>query len=462
MKQLLLIIILFSSLITTAQNSFNPSNQTWIIYSETIACESSSNTECYLVKYPGKNDFEIFNEKIEGFNYVSGTTYTIIVRQEIKQPPIKADESVFKYVLVKVVSAKNEQHSTTNSSSGTNSVTTTIDIDFETIKCESLSNKECLLVKEKNKKEYEIFNGCIYGFTYEAGNRYNLTVSINNNDYNLIKINKKELVNYNNSKISCTNNRNDNPVLNTNKNITEKPISYHSPLDEKKWFLRMMRENEGSIFEIEENVFSIIFNSFADRFKGTGSCNTFEGIFKTDTKTLFEVDDIVSGFKHCGTEKIEQLFLSRLKECDRFEIKEGKLQLSKQWQILLWFEIENNTKPTLTTANFTKKESELENSNLKESSSKSENTSSHLYENSKVEEMQKEIEELKKLILAQQKSEEEKSALLAKQKQEVENEIVQKQLAEKQKQDELKKIAAAEAAKAEEISKQKLAKQKEI
>ncbi len=353
MKYFFILLSLFIYFNLNAQETFNPDNQTWTINPETVVCDKSTNKECLLVKYFGRKEFKVFNDKIEGFQFEKGYTYTIIVKQEIKKPPINIDESVFKYVLVKIISKKdvtNKNILTPETSQNISSIITTIDIDYETVNCEYGTDKQCFLIKAKDQKEFEIFNGCVYGFTYEAGNRYNLTVKKNGSDYDFIKVNKKELVSYNTSKITCVNPRSSAPLASATTTAPAlNPNTYNSPLDNKKWYLKTMRENETSLFELDENVFYIEFNSFKDRLNGSGSCNTFEGIFKTDTKTSFNVDAINVGYKHCGTEKIENLFIDQLKKCDRFEIKDGILQLSKQWQIQLWFGPANISKTVLST-----------------------------------------------------------------------------------------------------------------
>lgn len=108
MKNILLVCLLtglfFFSKQTHAE-SFNPNPQTWVVDAETAACDNSDN-QCLLVKQPGRKEFEIYNEPIEGFNYEKGYTYTIVVKQQLKDPPIAVGESLFKYVLVKISSKK--------------------------------------------------------------------------------------------------------------------------------------------------------------------------------------------------------------------------------------------------------------------------------------------------------------------------------------------------------------------
>ncbi|MFN8237699.1 MAG: DUF4377 domain-containing protein [Chitinophagales bacterium] len=119
------------------------------------------------------------------------------MRQTLKQPPIQANESIYKYELVKVISSSDAKYNNTPVptpvSSGNAGAIVQLEIDYETIACESGSEKQCFLVKEKGRKEYEIFNGCIYGFTYEAGNRYVLQARKNGDDYDFVKVIKKNL-----------------------------------------------------------------------------------------------------------------------------------------------------------------------------------------------------------------------------------------------------------------------------
>jgi heat shock protein HslJ len=154
-----------------------------------------------------------FMTTLMDFNYEAGNTYTIWVREELKTPPIAADESMYKYVYVKTIAKKNisNQNNTTvkddisKPQSGMNfSKETTLVVNEEQIACEGNPDAKCLLIKKEGAKEFEIFYQGIDGFTFEKG--YRQTILVNERHianpmvkqtkpiYTLIKIISKEKI----------------------------------------------------------------------------------------------------------------------------------------------------------------------------------------------------------------------------------------------------------------------------
>ncbi len=450
-------------------------SEIWKVDATTTSCSLG---QCMLVKKAGQREFEIFEDVIEGFEFTEGNTYTLQVRQTLKQPPIQANESIYKYELVKVITSSDSKYSNISVPAPITSTgaIVQIDLDYGTIACESGSEKQCFLLKEKGRKEYEIFNGCIYGFTYEAGNRYILQARKNGEDYDFIKVIKKEFVEYNPTKISCVNQRNQSSSAtntsgtSTAKDIPATNIPTSSALD-KKWYLRKMKESEGSgqALTTDDNVMWIEISTFNDKLKGFGSCNNFEAVVRTDLVTSFQISKLTSGYVNCGYKKIEDLFYSVLQQADRFEIRNGNLILSKQWKYLM--ELTSNPNQKEETNTSTNYQPVALNSNTVQPASvqpvapvTSNNTSpvnvsaASITNNKEVDELQKQLEELKKQLEAkkqndaaeaQKKLEQEK---LLQQQQEAE--LAKQQLAEKQKQE--------EEAQKQKLEQEKLLKQKEI
>lgn len=419
--------------------------------------------QCMLIKKAGQKEFEIFEDVIEGFDFTEGNTYTIQVRQTLKQPPIQANESIYKYELVKVISSSDSRYVNTPAPSTAPTTNTgaivQIDLDYGTIACESGSEKQCFLLKEKGRKEYEIFNGCIYGFTYEAGNRYVLQARRNGEDYDFVKVIKKEFVEYNPTKISCVNQRNQSSAAtSTNgtspvKDIPATSIPTSSALD-KKWYLRKMKESEGSgqALTTDDNVMWIQISTFNDKLKGFGSCNNFEAVVRTDLVTSFQISKLTSGYVNCGYKKIEDLFYSVLQQADRFEIRNGNLILSKQWKYLMELTSDPNQKEETTTS--TNYQPVALNTNTVQPTpvppvapSTSNNTTASnvsaasTTDNKEVDDLQKQVEELKKQLEAKKQNdaaEAQKKLEQEKLQQQQEAELVRK--AEDQKKQELAEL----------------------
>lgn len=349
---ILIYCIAFSIKLSSAQ-TYNPTPQTWVINAETATC-STGNAECLLVKQPGKKEFEILDESIVGFTYEKGNTYTIIVKQELKQPPIGVGESIYKYVLVRVVSKKsaNSTNATTNSTTYTSSAQKIFEVNYETVPCEDDNSKSCLLVKEKGKKEFEILNATISGFNYKPGYSYIIAVkATNDGNYYLVNEISKKFVK--NTDAAFVPNENKEPVAveakpakttsTSGKIIVPTSIQASSTLD-GKWYLRKMKDELGASFNTDNNVMWIQINTFSDRMDGMGACNKFAAVVRSDLNTTFGVSKITSGFSKCGNQKIEDLFYDLLEQATRYEIKDGILSLFNQWNFLLGFVSDANNK----------------------------------------------------------------------------------------------------------------------
>lgn len=333
------------SLQTLKAQSFNAKPETWYVDAEKVPCDYYVN-ECFLVKQPGQADYEVYGDKIEGFEYEAGYKYTIVVKQTIKEPPIAAGESVFKYVLVKVVSKKSiapiktvVAPAVSNNNAGDK--TKIFEINFETVPCDAPDTKACLLIKEKGKTEYEIFYGSIYGFNYQEG--YNYTISVketSNGNYYFVNEISKKLIKAQLLQNAALNSNNNNTTgvtkTQSGKIIQPTSIQTDSKLD-GKWYLRKMKENDVSSIVTDDNVIWLDINTFNDRIDGYGSCNKFSAVVRSDLNTTFLVSKITAGGINCGNKKIENLLFQLLEQCNRFELKNGNLILSDQWNFLLGF-----------------------------------------------------------------------------------------------------------------------------
>ncbi len=467
---------------TNAQ-TYNPNPQIWVIDAETSMCENSNN-ECLLIKQNGKKEFEIFNESIEGFNYEKGNIYTISVRQEIKQPPIAVGESVFKFVLIKIISKKPVNNITTTASNSTvsNSTQKIFEVNFETVPCESDNSKTCLLVKEKGKKEYEILNATIYGFNYQPGYSYVIAVKeTSNGNYYLVNEISKNLIKNTSDAFNPMESIKEGTATKTpsGKIIQPTSIQTSSSLD-GKWYLRKMKESDSSSFVTDDNIMWIEIKTFNDQINGFGACNKFAAVVKSDLNTTFSIYKITSGYSSCGNKKLEDLFYDLLEQANRFEIKNGNLIISNQWNFLMGFTSNPDNKEDITTTytppSIVKNEEKiyassqpttikveekyvppLKTSTTNETVTSSQNNTSsktpvNIQETTNTDDaLDKEIEELRKQ-LEEKKMKAELAAQIAKQ---AEIDELKKQAEEKKIQDEL-------AAKQAEIEKLKFFKEKEI
>ena len=311
----------------------------WTVDAQRAKCEGATTMQCLLVKEQGKKEFELFYDKIDGFEYQEGFVYVIWVKQVPKTPPVPVNVSVYNYVLVKVVSKKstagysNTTEDVKKPLSGlTVSSTKTLVVNEEKATCSGIAENKCLLIKEPGKKEFELFYQDIEGFVFEPGYRQTILVSeryIPNAMvkeaqpvYSLIKVISKVAVNVENPAVNT-------PVSNTTQAKT--------PLD-KKWILRKMKDSDTTSYIIGDNAVWIEFNSGESRYTGNGPCNNYFGGFKSNLISSFQASVVASSKVYCSNMSLEELFFSLLQNADRYEIKDGKLILSKGERLLLVFE----------------------------------------------------------------------------------------------------------------------------
>lgn len=475
---ILSIMVIINLNISHAEDSYNPAPQTWVIDAETVPCENSSD-ECLLVKTSGKREFEIFNNTIEGFTYEKGSIYTIIVKQELKQPPIAVGESLFKYVFVKLVSKKtvvNNISATSSPAVVTGSKQKIFEINFETVPCESDQSKSCLLVKEKGKTTFEILDAVIYGFNFQPGYAYTIVVkeTANGNYYFVNEINKRFVAQTSTTYLPVSNtvaNETNNNVKNSTGKIIQPSSIQASAAIDGKWYLRKMKESEGSSFVTDDNVMWIQINSFNDRIDGFGACNKFAAVLRSDLTTTFDLSKLTTNYALCGNKKLEDLFYDLLQKANRFEIRNGNLILSDQWKFLLGFTSNPDDKEDITTtytpSNIVKNDEKIYATNLPQTSTKNDTyqppviisetsetsnsssvnssqkaSSASLMADPVLEAKNKEIEELRQQ-LAQQKQAEEKKKMEVEKEMARQAELEKQKLAKQEEIEELKKQLAA-------------------
>lgn len=79
-----------------------PTTKTLIINEERVACEGNPNAKCLLIKKQDAKTFEIFYQKIVGFNFEEGYRQTILVSERpVENPMVKQTEPI--YTLIKVI-----------------------------------------------------------------------------------------------------------------------------------------------------------------------------------------------------------------------------------------------------------------------------------------------------------------------------------------------------------------------
>ena len=105
MQKIKLFGIMMCSLVTTLSFAQKTKTLKLDIKPNTVSCTGVAPQECMQVKFNGDKEYQLFYDKIQGFNFEKGYEYKIkVVRTEIKNPP--ADGSKYTYKLKKVTSKK--------------------------------------------------------------------------------------------------------------------------------------------------------------------------------------------------------------------------------------------------------------------------------------------------------------------------------------------------------------------
>jgi heat shock protein HslJ len=115
-----------------------------------------------------------------------------------------------------------------------------------------------------------------------------------------------------------------------------KPVADNLTLEERKWTLVSI--GNSPISKIKEEAF-ISFDAVKGSAGGSTSCNAFGGSYTTDGDKI-KITEIISTMRACVEDErmdIERIFLSGLREADRYEIQADKLTLYRGKKLLLTF-----------------------------------------------------------------------------------------------------------------------------
>jgi heat shock protein HslJ len=133
-----------------------------------VDCQGEGPQKCMLVRESPEDEFTLFYDQIEGFDYEEGYEYKIVVKEEnVEDPP--AGGSSLKYSLVSVESKEPVPIAE-------EVVEKIIYVGSELVDCVGVAPQKCMLIKEKPDDEYTFFYDQIEGFEYEEGYEYELVI----------------------------------------------------------------------------------------------------------------------------------------------------------------------------------------------------------------------------------------------------------------------------------------------
>ncbi len=186
-------------------------------------------------------------------------------------------------------------------------------VNEKMVDCTTVGKTKCLQIKKPQETQWENFSGEIENFRFESGYFYLLEVKKTNvknppADGSSFKYRLKK-------------------IINREKSSTE---TAGKTLAGTKWILD---EIEGE--KVNTDRAFLTFNIKENRFGGNGGCNGMGGTLKVENSTI-KMSQIISTKMFCqNTSEIENSFLAKLQDTNRYEIKGEILYFYKGETLLL-------------------------------------------------------------------------------------------------------------------------------
>lgn len=133
-----------------------------------VDCQGEGPQKCMLVKENPEDEYSLFYDRIEGFDYEEGYEYRIVVKEEqVDDPPAGGSSLIWTLVRIEdKVSVPIAEEA----------VEKTIYVGPKLVDCVGVTPQKCMLVKENPEDEYTLFYDQIEGFEYEEGFEYKLVI----------------------------------------------------------------------------------------------------------------------------------------------------------------------------------------------------------------------------------------------------------------------------------------------
>ncbi|UCD98646.1 MAG: META domain-containing protein [Chloroflexota bacterium] len=281
-----------------------------------VDCEGEGPQKCMLIKEKIEDEYALFYDKIEGFDYEEGFEYKIVVKEEsVENPP--AGGSSIKWTLLRIESKESVPVFDTSAEK-------TIYVGAELVDCVGVSPQKCMLIKENPEDEYTLFYDQIEGFEYEEGYTYKLVVKeeqienppadASSIKWSLVRVESKETV-YPTSAVD---------------------------FEAKDWILNSYRDQAGELVKPLANTYT------SARFEdgeviGNAGCNSYFGGYQGDAEYL-SVSQLGMTEMFCvspeGLMDQEMAFLALLGSAASYKVEGNQLFISDESdEIVLVFDI---------------------------------------------------------------------------------------------------------------------------
>jgi heat shock protein HslJ len=269
-----------------------------------------------LVKEKPEDDYTLFYDQIEGFNYEAGFEYELEVEvEQVNDPP--AGGSSLKWSLVRIL---NKQPVAI----AADGELKTIYVGPELVDCVGVAPQKCMLVKENPEDEYTLFYDQIENFEYEEGYEYELVIL------------EEQVA--------------DPPADASSIKWTLVSVESKEPAGEEgavqlegiEWVLNSYLNQEGELVEPIPGTFASA--NFKDgQVNGNASCNGYFGGYEVDGNSI-SIGPLASTEMFCGSPPgvmdQEMAFLSAMGSAAEYKIEaEQLILLDASGETLLVFDV---------------------------------------------------------------------------------------------------------------------------
>jgi len=280
-----------------------------------VDCEGEGPQKCMLVKEDPQDEYTLFYDQIEGFDFEEGFEYELLVEEEkVEDPP--AGGSSLKWTLVQILNKQPVPLAAEGEIK-------TIFVGPTLVDCEGVAPQKCMQVKENPEEEYSLFYDQIEGFDFEEGYEYELVVQVQQVEnppadgsslrYVLVSVENKESVG-------------DMGVV---------------QLEGTEWVVKTYQNQDGELVEPLSGTFTSA--KFEEgQVNGNAGCNTYFGGYELDGDEI-KIGPLASTEMFCGNPPgvmdQEMAFLSAMGNAAEYKIEDEQLLITDAaGEVILVFE----------------------------------------------------------------------------------------------------------------------------
>ncbi|MDX1413703.1 MAG: META domain-containing protein, partial [Candidatus Promineifilaceae bacterium] len=288
---------------------------------ELVDCEGAGPQKCMQIKENPQDDYSLFYDQIEGFDFEEGYEYELQVKEEdVENPP--ADASSIKWTLVEVVNKTPVQQTESTPDSAEAELPpegeiVTMYVGPEEVECVGVGPQTCLQVKLSPDSEYTLFYDHIDGFEHQPGFAYELLV--------LVEPVENPPADASTLRYTLIEEVGRTPME------TETEVEETKSLEGTTWSLiSYLTPNGESLNVLPDTRITIEFKD--GQIAGSAGCNNYFGTYELNGDAL-SIGPTGSSMRFCEPEEVmlqETAYLALLSTVTSYEIAGDQLQLKNE------------------------------------------------------------------------------------------------------------------------------------